>query len=176
MSKLRLFCLAAVAVGFLTASPALASPMTYGIDVEIQVDNGYGLPAGTYVGAGSVTLDVPASAPAGYSGATLLSLELMLGADTWTLADATTPGGVAGVLLDGAPVGVVYFGLNANGHVVALDFDPEALGVADITEPEANRFALGTYSLADSPSVPEPGAALLFGAGLLVAAARVRRD
>jgi hypothetical protein len=176
MSKLRLLSLVAIAVGVLTTSPALATPMTFGIDVEVLVDNGYGLPAGTYVGAGSVTMDVPDSAPAGYSGATLLSLELMLGADTWTLADATTPGGVAGVLLDGAPIGVVYFGLNASGHVVALDFDPEQLGVADITEPEANRFALGTYALAEAPSVPEPGAALLFGAGLLVAAARVRRD
>lgn len=160
---------------FALTAPAGATPVSLQIDVDVTFDNGYGLAPGTYTGAGSVTIDLPDAAPSGYSGASLVSLDVALGADTWTLADAVDPGAVAGVLLDGAPVGIVFFGLNASGHVIALDFDPEDLAVADITDPAANRFAIGSYALSPASAVPEPTAALLYGAGLLVAAGRLRR-
>lgn len=175
MLKKNLLSTFAFLLGLALAAGAGASPASFRIDVEVLLDNGYGLAAGTYTDAGQVTLDLPAAAPGGYSGASLLSLDLHLGSDVWTLANAVDPGGVAGVLLDGAPVGLVFFGLNANGHVVALDFDPEDLAVADITNPDANRFAVGTYALAPSSAVPEPAAALVYGAGLLLVAARLRR-
>lgn len=167
--------LVSLLAGLALAGPALATPTDLRVDVEMLLDNGYGLAPGIYTDAGQVTLDLPDAAPAGFSGAALLSLDLVLGGDTWTLANAVDPGSVAGVLLDGAPVGIVFFGLNANGHVVALDFDPEQLAVADITDPAANRFAIGTYALSAASAVPEPTAALVYGAGLLIVAAGLRR-
>lgn len=178
MKSFRSLALAAIALGSLTTSQALATPFSYDVDIEVTFDNGFGLAPGTYAGAGTVTIDVPDAAPAGFSGATLLSFDVTLGADTWTLVDSTD-GNYAGVLQDGAPVGVVFFGLNSDGHVISLGFNPEDLAVADITTPEANRFAIGSYSLSPSASatsaVPEPNAAMLFSLGVLTTLATLRR-
>lgn len=176
MTPIRSLPILAFALALALGGAARALPMTYSVDVEVLLDNGYGLAAGTYSGAGLATIDVPEAAVAGLSGAALLDLTVTLGGDTWTLADAVDTN-FAGVLQDGAPVGLLYFGLNAQGHVLSLAFDPEQLAVADLTEPEANRFAVGTYALSSpSSAVPEPGGALLFAAGIAVVALRVRRS
>lgn len=152
-------------------SVAHATPATYAIDVEITIDNGIGLPAGSYLGAGSVTADLPAPTP-GVVGAPLLSLSVTLGSDSWTLADSPSdPYALA--LVDGTPVGLVFRGVNANGHLLTLAFDPGvALAIADLVDPAANHFAAGSYALV---AIPEPGAALLVGLGLLGLVAGRRR-
>lgn len=154
------------------ASTAQATPVSYAIDVEITIDNGIGLPAGSYLGAGIVTADVPDPAPGGLAGATLLSLTVTLGADSWTLADSPSdPYALA--LVDGTPIGLLFSGVNANGHLLTLAFDPSAdLAIADLIEPEANHFAIGSYTLS---AIPEPGVALLLGLGVLGLAAARRR-
>jgi hypothetical protein len=174
MPKIRLLLLPTLALALLLGSNANAIPMSYGVDVVVSLDNGYGLPAGLYVGAGSATIDVLGTEPAGYWGATLLALEVTLGTDVWTLADATAA--FAGITLDGVPVGLFYQGLNALGHLIQLTYNPEELATADFNFPDENRFAVGEYTLTDSPVVPEPGAIALFGFGLIVVGTRIRRS
>lgn len=157
-------------IGLGAASIANATPVSYDIDVEIGLDNGIGLAPGVYAGAGSITADVPAPTP-GLVGATILDFTLTLGANVWTLADATAdPKALA--LVDGLATGILFTAVNPNGILLTLGFDPVALALADLNDPGANHFAYGSYALAE---VPEPGVALLLGLGVLGLAAKRRR-
>lgn len=170
--SIRILVTALLFLGIGAASVANAIPITYSFDVEISIDNGIGLAPGAYTGAGSLTADVPAPTPPGLVGATILDLTVVLGGDTWTLADATSDP-MALALLDGTAIGLLFTAVNANGHLVTLGFDPAVLAVADLNDPAANHFAYGGYALA---AVPEPGVALLVALGVLGLATSGRRS
>jgi hypothetical protein len=137
---------------------------------------------GTIEGAGTITLSATPlpgfnqvsnyfQTPQGGSG-TLLDLSLVIGGDSFTLAQKNTNSNPLVQFISGALDDITYAGVAANGDSLMMTSDFVFFMV------QSGQQEVGTFSaILDRPSaVPEPASLALMSGGLLALAALCRRS